>query len=1573
MSKTTNGPRSGRKRGAEAMPRYARTDCLQGSRVVDGNTAVALVEASFCEVAGLRASFPADGAARAWKAEEARQRINCFGSRLVSLETDGPRGALAAAMGLAMTGTRATTFLSGPDLVSAQDLLVMAAGRHLPLIVHLCNRTLAAQAGALGTGHKAYHMSADTGFFVLLAASAQEAVDFTLVARRVTELGLIPGLVAMDGEQTALALQDVCIPNPIFTAAFLGPPDGVIPAPTPAQRLLFGETRRRVPRWHDLDHPVLHGALQGPESWALGAVGKHPYFDQHLNTLLEESIAELRNRTGRPLDTLSTYRLKGASLVLAAQGSAIETARAVADYAHRRLRLRVGVLGVHCLRPFPGARIAEYLRGKRMVAVLERVDTPLATDPPLTRQLRAAVDRALEEGHQEFHSNNTYPSIGEGEQPRFRSVTYGLGGLPLRAADLVALCEELAAESKPRGKQGLGARLLTRHREPPPPARSHIYLGFDFARASSIYPKRQVLLDRLRRDYPEVTRLGLLSQEGLPDLRPSGAYTVAVHRLSGQGGEGLAAAAATFLHHLVGGQIRSRPGLFWGRWEAYCVDRFTHAPAAISAPLHDPGDQVPIDFSVITTPRRHERLKPVAELRTGGALLLMSNFPPERLWQALPGNWREEIRQKRATCYQTPLLTPEQSDTWPQQLLVEHMLGSTVAVLLAEGALALPAHRVLSAREALLKRDPQGRWRERSDAFAQGFEGTLGLDRTLFSQQPDLSNGFQDDETPLAVRRLAGSPDNYASLPRFWDQVGALYAHGDADELSPDPFLATGVVPPLTSTFRSLRAAREWFPAIDPSRCTGCGRCWMQCPDGAIRPTAISTRALLETGIRMAGAESLRPVLGQLARQLAKRAKNGPPASFDKLLEDTFTAFAEKAHYPPERDATMRSAFQGLREQIGLLPVAITEPFFHAPEAQRPGQGSLLALAIDPHTCKGCGLCINACDPQALFQHEQEPESADRALRLIRLWEQLPDTPGDTIAELLRERSLTPLAALLLSRHCLLALAGGDGAEPGSGEKAGVRLVLAITEFLQQPRVNRLVEEIKEVEQGLETRIRTLLTDALPIHDLDTLSASIEDLPPNSSGLARLAQQLEAVETATLDVSRLRRLIAATKSLSELRWKLTQGAHGGGRARLAIAVAPGSIASWAGAYPYNPFSIPVAIDITGETASLAAGLIEGQLREAAAGLLLLRQARAELHTSPRTPSGPDGLTWKDLTPDERQLCPPLYLLGNNDVLGARGLSAVLWLLGSGMPIKILIFSHLDLGLDTTGNVSAPPGGIVDTLPSTAKTPNVHLGFLALTQRRAFVAQTCIAAPEHFFESIQAALSFPGPALIHAHAPSPEHHGFAAHQTFARASGAVRARAFPLFRYDPRRSGVFGSRLDLAGNLCPEKKWVIDAEGQEPFTLAHWAFAERRFARYFSPLNERDPTPVPLADYLETEITRRSGTTPFITEPSGAGSTRYRVDAALVAATQERLEAWRSLQELAGVVTPFTSEVEQRAEQRLRKVFEAERDQLQQTYERQLRHLKAQTQAELAARVEAKLLALAGYDPRQVDPAPGETP
>jgi len=153
---------------------------------------------------------------------------------------EGPRGRVAAATGMALAGRRATAFLSGTDIATSQDLLSSAAGKHAPLVLHLSTRALAAHGAALGSGHESVHLSADSGFFMLFAANVQEAIDFTYIARRVTEASLVPGMVVMDGEQTARAPQDTRLLSPAQVSGFLGSPRDQIESPTSAQKLLLG-------------------------------------------------------------------------------------------------------------------------------------------------------------------------------------------------------------------------------------------------------------------------------------------------------------------------------------------------------------------------------------------------------------------------------------------------------------------------------------------------------------------------------------------------------------------------------------------------------------------------------------------------------------------------------------------------------------------------------------------------------------------------------------------------------------------------------------------------------------------------------------------------------------------------------------------------------------------------------------------------------------------------------------------------------------------------------------------------------------------------------------------------------------------------------------------------------------------------------------------------------------------------------------------------------------------------------------------------------------------------------------
>ena len=69
----------------------------------------------------------------------------------------------------------------------------------------------------------------------------------------------------------------------------------------------------------------------------------------------------------------------------------IPTAEAVADYLREERGLRVGVVNLMMFRPFPADQLSRILKGKKGVAVLERLDQPLAIELPLMREVRATV------------------------------------------------------------------------------------------------------------------------------------------------------------------------------------------------------------------------------------------------------------------------------------------------------------------------------------------------------------------------------------------------------------------------------------------------------------------------------------------------------------------------------------------------------------------------------------------------------------------------------------------------------------------------------------------------------------------------------------------------------------------------------------------------------------------------------------------------------------------------------------------------------------------------------------------------------------------------------------------------------------------------------------------------------------------------------------------------------------------------------------------------------------------------------------------------------------------------------
>ena len=1421
--------------------------------VLDGNTAVTLSEAGIATHAVLGGGAPMNAADAVWLGEVAHG-TNLFGQALAAQTAEGPRGIVAAATGIGLAGCRATAFLSGPDVAAAQDLLISAAGKHVPLVLHVGARAAAAHGSAPGTGHETVHLGADSGFCVLFAANVQQAVDFTYVARRVTEETLVPVMVVMDGEQTALAAQDVRLLSPAQVNALLGAPEDRIDSPTAAQRLLFGDTRRRVPAWHDLDEPVLTGALFDANSFALGALARGPFFDSFVGTSLDSALQALESKTGRRNEAVSRYRLKDATTVLVAQGSAVETACCAADYLRKHHKVKVGVVGIHVLRPFPAAEVAAALSGREHAFVLERVSAPLAEDPPLTREVRASMERAR-----------------SGPRRACQAVVCGVGGQPLRVADLVELCT----------RQDF-------------PTAMPLFLGVAFDDPSAAEPKREVLLDALRRAYPEVAARAVRASADMAASAAPGSTTIAIRRTDGTLGRTLLEAAAAMFNKLEEGRVRSRPAIAWDGWCEVRTDWLVVGDDS----LQDPGDGL---VAGVTLDADRNQVR-----------------SDETAWQLAPAAGSDRA---------------------------EWLLGALFAALLDAGVIDHKPRRIVSARRAML----DGLGAERRDALTSAFESGFAQLGDAAGVAPETAPGSiaWDGEAPAAVRHLGRNDDVFASLPRFWDQAGVLYRDGEAERLTADPFLATGTMPPLSATFNSTSGKRTRMPAFDPTLCTGCAQCWTNCPDSAIGVVAAGPAALIDTGIRLGGADAVRPVATKLAARIISASKKAEATAptFGDHLEDAYTWLKDKMPLDDDRRKAMDEGVAAIVRELGSLPVAVTRPFFHDAEAVKKDGAEFLSIVINPDACKSCGICVKSCADEALKPVEQDAGMLLSARSLWSVFADAPDTASETIERVAGNADIGRMSSILLSRYCQFAMSGGDQAEAGSGEKIAVRLALAATEFHQQPLVQNFAATLAHAGESLAKLIEETLSHTLAVEDLEAVSERLRSASSPRLDLHELAESVGATAgDHSVDTEYLLRLIDLSQRVNTAHHNLVAGAHGLGRARYGLAVAGGSTAAWAGAFPHNPFQAPVVIDMTGDAAQIAAGLVEGHLHQTTSLARLMRLARLEIDR-------PDGIEWKraalsdlhwqDLDPDELELCPPLVLLGSDEMLAGRGLGQLIWLLNSGLPVKMLVLSELEFGLRETWT----------------NDPRAGLGLLALAQRKAYVAQTSIADPAHLGESMLEALGSKGPALLQIYAPSPARHGYDTRRTLDLARLAVDTRTLPLFRYDPRAGGVFGSRISLAGNPAPDARLPSDSDGRSN-TTADWAFLQGRFGRHFVPLATAAPAPTPIDEWLQLDDKARSGKTPYVVAGDGDEEQRYAVAEAVALVAAGCVANWRTLQELAGVVTPFTERVEAEIREAVAAEHKAALDAQKQAADKEIREIRDQTQAEIAAQIRSRLLALA---------------
>jgi pyruvate ferredoxin oxidoreductase beta subunit len=227
----------------------------------------------------------------------------------------------------------------------------------------------------------------------------------------------------------------------------------------------------------------------------------------------------------------------------------------------------------------------------------------------------------------------------------------------------------------------------------------------------------------------------------------------------------------------------------------------------------------------------------------------------------------------------------------------------------------------------------------------------------------------------------------------------------------------------------------------------------------------------------------------------------------------------------------------------------------------------------------------------------------------------------------------------------------------------------------------------------------------------------------------------------------------------------------------------------------------------------------------------------------------------------------LWVIGGDGAMYDIGFQSLSRMVASGADIKVLVLDT-QVYSNTGGQAStASFGGQVTKLSAYGKSLHgraerrKELGRILIGHGDVYVAQTTPAHINHFYRAVMEANEYPGPAVLIVYTPCQPEHGIADDASTAQAKLAVTSRAFPLFVYDPRKGPTIAERLSLQGNPAPKEDWFTAPDGSvQDFTA--FARTEGRFAQHF-----------PADGSVTPEIT---------------------------ATQQDRLENWRTLQEMAGV-------------------------------------------------------------------------
>ncbi len=340
-------------------------------------------------------------------------------TEMINVESE--HSAMSACIGAASGGARVMTCTSSQGLGLMWEMLYIASGLRLPIVMPNVNRALSAPIN-IHCDHSDSMGARDSGWIQIFSENAQEAYENTIQAARIAEHPdvLLPAMVLLDG---------FIISHGTERAEFYD--DEKV-------REFVGEYKAPYTLL-DSENPITVGSFDGLYGYFFEFKRAQEQAMHNALPVVKEVGEEFGKKFGSNRGYFETYQLEDAEVAFVALGSGAGTTRAAVQQL-RKEGVKAGMLKLRLFRPFPEEELVKALSHVPVVAVLDRSLTNSGgPSGPVCLETMSA-----------FYNAESKPTI--------LSYIYGLGGRDFNPQMVKDAAYDLVEGNIPQGTSYLGLK-----------------------------------------------------------------------------------------------------------------------------------------------------------------------------------------------------------------------------------------------------------------------------------------------------------------------------------------------------------------------------------------------------------------------------------------------------------------------------------------------------------------------------------------------------------------------------------------------------------------------------------------------------------------------------------------------------------------------------------------------------------------------------------------------------------------------------------------------------------------------------------------------------------------------------------------------------------------------------------------------------------------------------------------------------------------------------------------------------------------------------------------------------------